>query len=76
MAIMMVIGNAPILPKLLSKAETIPSLIALEISMSEVGSLHYSALFASGFVLLFFVLITNIIFFVLNRKKRQYYDKI
>ena len=61
MAVMMVIGNAPIFPKLLSKAQTIPSLIALEIGMSEVYSEHYYALFASGFILLILVLILSLI---------------
>lgn len=75
MAVMMVIGNAPIFPKLLSKAQTIPSLIALEIGMSEVYSEHYYALFASGFVLLILVLIINILLFLINRK-RDNYDKI
>ena len=75
MAVMMVIGNAPIFPKLLSKAQTIPSLIALEIGMSEVYSEHYYALFASGFALLILVLIINIIIFLVNRKIRSY-DKI
>ena len=75
MAVMMVIGNAPIFPKLLSKAQTIPSLIALEIGMSEVYSEHYFALFASGFILLILVLIINILLFIINRKSRIY-DKI
>lgn len=75
MAVMMVIGNASIFPKLLSKAQTIPSLIALEIGMSEVYSEHYYALFASGFILLILVLIINILLFVINRKSRIY-DKI
>lgn len=75
MAVMMVIGNAPIFPKLLSKAQTIPSLIALEIGMSEVYSEHYYAIFASGFSLLILVLIINIIIFLINRKSRSY-DKI
>lgn len=75
MAVMMVIGNAPIFPKLLSKAQTIPSLIALEIGMSEVYSKHYYALFASGFILLILVLIINILLFVINRKSKSY-DKI
>ena len=74
MAVMMVIGNAPIFPKLLSKAQTIPSLIALEIGMSEVYSEHYYALFASGFALLILVLIINIIIFLVNRKSRSYYN--
>ena len=75
MAVMMVIGNAPIFPKLLSKAQTISSLIALEIGMSEVYSEHYYALFASGFILLILVLIINILLFVINRKSKSY-DKI
>ena len=75
MAVMMVIGNAPIFPKLLSKAQTIPSLIALEIGMREVYSEHYYALFASGFILLILVLIINILLFVINRKSKSY-DKI
>ena len=75
MAAMMVIGNAPIFPKLLSKAQTIPSLIALEIGMSEVYSEHYYALFASGFILLILVLIINILLFIINRKSKSY-DKI
>ena len=75
MAVMMVIGNAPIFPKLLSKAQTIPSLIALEIGMSEVYSEHYYALFASGFMLLILVLIINILLFTINRKSKSY-DKI
>ena len=75
MAVMMVIGNAPIFPKLLSKVQTIPSLIALEIGMSEVYSEHYYALFASGFILLILVLIINILLFIINRKSRNY-DKI
>lgn len=63
MAVMMVIGNAPIAPKLLGKAQTIPSLIALEMGMAEVGSLHYHALFAAGFVLMAMLLVINIILY-------------
>lgn len=61
MAVMMVIGNAPIMPKLLKKSQTISSLIALEMGMAEVGSLHYHALFASGFILMIMLLLVNII---------------
>lgn len=71
MAVMMVIGNTPIFPRLFSKAQTIPSLIALEVGMSEVGSVHYSALFASGLVLLILVFIINIILFTLNIKREK-----
>lgn len=71
MAVMMVIGNTPLFPKLFSKAQTIPSLIALEVGMSEVGSEHYSALFASGLVLLILVFIINIVLFTLNLKRER-----
>lgn len=61
MAVMMVIGNAPIFPKLLGKAQTISSLIALEMGMVEVGSLHYSALFAAAVVLMIILILINIL---------------
>ncbi|HHX63171.1 MAG TPA: phosphate ABC transporter permease subunit PstC [Epulopiscium sp.] len=61
MAVMMVIGNAPLMPRLLKKTQTIPSLIALEMGMAEVGSLHYHSLFASGFILMIMLFIINII---------------
>lgn len=59
MAVMMVIGNAPVFPKLLGKAQTISSLIALEMGMVEVGSLHYNGLFASGLVLMILIFLIN-----------------
>ncbi|MCQ1529653.1 phosphate ABC transporter permease subunit PstC [Lutispora saccharofermentans] len=71
MAVMMVIGNAPIMPKLLGKCQTIPSLIALEMGMAEVGSLHYHALFAAGFVLMAILLIINIALFYIKRSMSQ-----
>lgn len=61
MAVMMVIGNAPIMPSLFKKCQTIPSLIALEMGMAEVGSLHYHALFSSGFVLMIILIIINVL---------------
>lgn len=68
MAVMMVIGNAPIFPKLLGKAQTISSLIALEMGMTEVGSLHYSALFASGFILMMMIFCINILINYLKKR--------
>jgi phosphate transport system permease protein len=52
MAVMMVAGNANLFPQLLGKAETIASLIALEMGTAVNGSSHMHALFAAGFVLL------------------------
>lgn len=68
MAVMMVIGNSPIMPKLLGRNQTIPSLIALEMGMAEIGSLHYHALFASGFVLMIMLIIINMMFYFIKRK--------
>jgi phosphate transport system permease protein len=67
MAVMMVIGNAPIMPRLLGKCQTIPSLIALEMGMAEVGSLHYHALFAAGFVLIVILLMINVALYYVKR---------
>lgn len=68
MAVMMVIGNAPIMPKLLKKSQTISSLIALEMGMAEVDSLHYHALFASGFVLVIILILINLLLYFIQNK--------
>lgn len=67
MAVMMVIGNAPIAPTLLSKAQTIASLIVLEMPMSEIDSVHYHALFAAALTLFCVVFCLNLLFYMLNR---------
>lgn len=67
MAVMMVIGNSPIMPRLLGKAETIPALIALEMGTAQVGSTHYHALFASGLVLMVLILFINLILFRIRK---------
>ncbi|MGL4363045.1 MAG: phosphate ABC transporter permease subunit PstC [Cellulosilyticaceae bacterium] len=59
MAVMMVIGNSPILPKLFGRAETIPSLIALEIGSAGYKSLHYYALYAAALVLVLLLLLIH-----------------
>ncbi|MEL7567509.1 MAG: phosphate ABC transporter permease subunit PstC [Dehalobacterium sp.] len=68
MVVMMVIGNSPILPKLLGKGETIPALIALEIGTAELGSLHYHGLFAAGFVLMIFLILLNAAFYLIKKR--------
>lgn len=52
MAVMMVIGNSPIFPKLFGRGQTIPALTALEMGSIEYGSLHLSVLYAANGVLL------------------------
>ncbi|MDD2206323.1 MAG: phosphate ABC transporter permease subunit PstC [Aminobacterium sp.] len=68
MAVMMVIGNSPIFPHLFRKAETIPALIALEMGGAAVGSLHYQALFAAGFILMFVLFAFNSFFFFIRKR--------
>jgi len=71
MAVMMVMGNAVIMPELLGKGESVPSLIALEMGSAEYGSLHYSALYAAGAVLLFLLLLSGLLLRVVRHKKRS-----
>lgn len=68
MAVMMVMGNSPILPRLLSRAETIPSLTALEMGTVQYGSMHSSALYAANVVLIFILII---IFAIANYLKMK-----
>jgi phosphate transport system permease protein len=59
MAVMMVMGNANLFPKLLGKGETIASVIALEMGTAVVDSTHYHALYAAGLVLLVLLVLIN-----------------
>lgn len=68
MAVMMVLGNAMAKPTLLGKGETISALIAMEMGMAEVGSIHYSALYTAGLILMVLLFAINIIFELLKRK--------
>lgn len=68
MAVMMVMGNSIAFPKLLGKGETISALIAMEMGIAEVGSIHYSALYTAGLVLMVMLFVINIVFELLKRK--------
>ena len=72
MAVMMVVGNANLFPKLLSKGETIASLIALEMGSAEYHSLHYHALYASGLVLLLLVALIHLLVKMGERPRTSY----
>lgn len=52
MAVMMVIGNSPIYPKILGRGQTLPALTALEMGSIEYNSLHLSVLYVANLVLL------------------------
>lgn len=60
MAVMMVMGNANLFPRLLGKSESIASVIALEMGTASVGSLHYHALYAAGLVLMALLFLINV----------------
>lgn len=67
MAVMMVTGNSPIFPKLLGRAETIPSLIALEMGTATYKSIHYSSLYAAGLILIIIILIIQFIAYKIGK---------
>lgn len=60
MAVMMVIGNANLFPKLLGKSESIAAVIALEMGTAVNGSTHFHALYAAGMVLMILLFVINI----------------
>lgn len=66
MAVMMVMGNATLIPSLLGKGETIPTLIALEMGSAAYGSPHYQALYAAALVLLVILILCNLLFYLLR----------
>lgn len=68
MAVMMVIGNSPIYPKLLGRAQTLPALTALEMGSIEYGSMHMSVLYAANLVLLLILAIVFGVAYILNKK--------
>jgi phosphate transport system permease protein len=74
MAVLMVAGNAPLLPKsLFDPVRTITSTIAIELGESEFGSTHFFALFALGLVLFFIALGTNLVAeSLIKREKRSF----
>ncbi|MBV7299329.1 phosphate ABC transporter permease subunit PstC [Enterovibrio paralichthyis] len=70
MAIIMVMGNAPAMPEgILESARTLTANIALE--MSYASGVHASALYATGIVLLVFIMILNAALLYLNREKAR-----
>ncbi|MBW3139486.1 phosphate ABC transporter permease subunit PstC [Ferrimonas balearica] len=70
MAIIMVMGNAPAMPNgVLESARTLTANIALE--MSYATGIHASALYATGVVLLVFVMLLNGTLMFLNRERAK-----
>lgn len=70
MAIIMVMGNAPAMPgSILDSARTLTANIAIE--MSYASGVHANALYATGVVLLVFIMILNAALLYLNREKAR-----
>ncbi|MGF1756608.1 phosphate ABC transporter permease subunit PstC [Photobacterium sagamiensis] len=70
MAIIMVMGNSPAMPEgLLDSARTLTANIAIE--MSYATGIHASALYATGIVLLVFIMILNAALLYLNRERAR-----
>lgn len=67
MAVMMVIGNSPVYPKLLGRGQTIPALTALEMGSITYGSMHLSVLYAANVVLLLILAVVLILGYLLKR---------
>lgn len=70
MAVMMVIGNSPILPKLMGRSITVAGLTALEIGGAEYGSLHMSAIYAANLILLVLLVSILSVAYLLKRRMR------
>lgn len=70
MAIIMVMGNAPAMPQgILDSARTLTANIAIE--MSYASGIHANALYATGVVLLAFIMTLNGALLYLNRQKAR-----
>ena len=72
MAVKMVAGNQPVIRMpydILKGVRTMTTNIIIEMGYVEQGSLHNSALIATGVVLFVFILIINMLFSILNRDK-------
>jgi phosphate transport system permease protein len=80
MAVMMVTGNAPVMPQglqaLFQPARTMTATIASEMGEVATGSSHYQVLFFIGIVLFVFSLIVNIIASSLSSQRRKRAERL
>ena len=70
MAIIMVSGNVPNMPKLLGPVRFMTTAIASEMSYAPVGSLQREALFSIGLVLFLFIMMINVFLNMVIKKER------
>ncbi|MGQ9708001.1 MAG: phosphate ABC transporter permease subunit PstC [bacterium] len=72
MAVLMVAGNAPIIPRsLFDPVRTITTTIAIELGESTFNSIHFFALFALGFILFLIALGTNLLAESLIKREKK-----
>ncbi len=80
MAVMMVTGNAPVMPQglhaLFQPVRTMTATIASEMGEVATGSSHYQVLFFIGIVLFVFSLIVNIIASSLSTQRRKRAERL
>ncbi|HEX7556872.1 MAG TPA: phosphate ABC transporter permease subunit PstC [Leptolinea sp.] len=73
MAVMMVTGNAPVMPQgiqsLLMPVRTMTATIASEMGEVASGSVHYSVLFLIGIILFIISLVVNVLAFTLTSRR-------
>ncbi|NMB53088.1 MAG: phosphate ABC transporter permease subunit PstC [Leptolinea sp.] len=73
MAVMMVTGNAPVIPAglqaLVSPIRTMTATIASEMGEVAAGSVHYSVLFLIGIILFLISLVVNVTAFLLTSRR-------
>lgn len=79
-AVMMVTGNAPIIPKglnaLLMPVRTMTATIASEMGEVASGSTHYQVLFLIGILLFSFSLIINIVAFTISQRRLKRTERL
>lgn len=80
MAVMMVTGNAPVLPSglnaIFEPVRTMTATIASEMGEVATGSQHYQVLFLIGILLFLFSLVINIIASAVSTKQRKRAERI
>ena len=80
MTVMMVTGNAPVMPKgldaILSPVRTMTATIASEMGEVANGSVHYQVLFFIGIVLFLFSLLINILAFRISSRRLKRSERL
>ena len=70
MSVMMVTGNAAVMPtSLFDSVRTIPATIAAELGEAPAGGAHYQALFLLGCMLFVITMIISIVAEMISKKK-------